>query len=104
MTKNNNPPLLNSPKGVGRGGGRVVVVVVGGGGTVHLCTVRQYVQVVVVDRFYIALFSALEQTHCAHTQVFRTAAFSPDTGRTSVSVLRRFEPSIAGVRAWSVDH
>ena len=24
------------------------------------------VVVVVVDRFYIALFSALEQTHCAH--------------------------------------
>ena len=70
----------------------------------HLYTVRQYVQVDVVGRFYIALFSALEQTHCAHTQVFGTAAFSPDTGQTSVRALRRFEPSIAGVRAWSVDH
>ena len=24
----------------------------------------------VVDRFYVALFSALEQTHCAHTWVY----------------------------------
>ena len=24
------------------------------------------VEIIIIDRFYIALFTALEQTHCAH--------------------------------------
>ena len=33
--------------------------------TLKMCLETEYIVVVVVDRFYIALFSALEQTHCA---------------------------------------
>ena len=37
----------------------------GGGGVVVDVVVAVVVAAVVVDRFYIALFPALEQTHCA---------------------------------------
>ena len=38
----------------------------GGGGTGRL-----YEQIIIIiDRFYIALFSALEQTHCARTRFY----------------------------------
>ena len=33
--------------------------------SMHVVSISNYVEVIVVDRFYIALFSALEQTHCA---------------------------------------
>ena len=38
----------------------------GGGGHVCVYACERVYVCSVVDRFYIALFSALEQTHCAH--------------------------------------
>ena len=32
----------------------------------QVCTKSSIIIIIIVDRFYIALFSALEQTHCAH--------------------------------------
>ena len=42
----------------------VVVMVVGGENNKHKVLLKDK-YVVVVDRFYLALFSTLEQTHCA---------------------------------------